>query len=113
MLLALSVMLRPSDIAPRSQNIEEDVLYSNKFSREWLYFDENYLEIYLFGIKNDYKCTGFRVQIPWASEGMVCPVQTLQVYLQKTKGLVQAKGPVFLMLCKPYVGLVHLELRLC
>ena len=53
MLLALSVMLRPSDIAPRSQNIEEDVLYSNKVSREWLYFDENYLEIYLFGIKND------------------------------------------------------------
>ena len=99
MLLAITVMLRPSDVAPHSVNASDEVVRKNQFRRSWLDFsDSKYLRMYLFGIKNDYQHDGFCVFIPYASEQVVCPVLALQTYLDKTKHLVKPDGPVFLTL---------------
>ena len=105
-LLALSVMLRPSDIAPKSKSVQEECLMGNQFKRSWLDFSVNgYLVLYLFGNKNDYKREGFRVCIPESSDKQVCPVKTLHEYVQRTQRQVDGDGPVFLSLQKPFNGL--------
>ncbi len=101
-LLSLCAMLRPSDIAPISRKV---------FSRDWVkVMDDGQLEIYLHGIKNDYKLDGFRVIIQPTSEAVLCPIATLTFYLARTA--IHAKAcssssspPVFLSLKPPFTAL--------
>ena len=52
-LLAIAVMLRPSDIAPRSLIVSEENLV---MSTDQVVFDQQgSAKLYFFGIKNDYK----------------------------------------------------------
>ena len=103
-LLSLTVMLRPSDIAPRSESWKDCTLVNNHFRRSSLDFDsnQNYLQMYFFGIKNDYGRDGFSVNIPRASDTRVCPVETLKEYLNRTSKKVGLQGAVFVGLNRPY-----------
>ncbi len=94
-LLALSAMLRPSDIAPTSGTI---------FSRKAVnILDNGAIEMYLHGIKNDSDRDGFRVVVRPSANAEVCPVQALSLYLSRTAiHAGGSEGGVFLQLTKPF-----------
>jgi hypothetical protein len=108
-LMALVFMLRPSDIAPRSQL--SDPTSGNKrnivFSVDNLDFSpDGGLTVTFHGIKNDYDRDGFTVTLPPLPPALVKfnPVLSLQDYIKATS--VQRSSvpynPVFLTLNKPY-----------
>ena len=79
-LMSLAFMLRPSDVAPHSRNCKESVLMPNVFRRSSLNFTaDGFLEVYFFGIKNDYEREGFHVRLPQAASTVVCPVRALRI----------------------------------
>jgi hypothetical protein len=84
-LLALTLMLRPSDVAPNSVLFDSVTGKSAKcvFTLDQLDFQDNGVEVTLFGIKNDMQRKGFQVMLPKASEFKLDPVQTLQDYTQQ------------------------------
>ena len=70
-LLASTLMLRPSDLAPKSLIFDSSDGSSHKsvFSEQQIHFDENGgMDILFHGIKNDYDRDGFKVHLPAASE---------------------------------------------
>ena len=79
-LLALCLMLRPSDLAPKAACIRSGELKNLRLDRIQ-FLQDGSASIYLHGIKNDYKCDGFRVYLMPASVGKVCPVAALREYL--------------------------------
>ncbi len=97
-LFALTTMLRPLDIAPRSGLI---------FRRSAISSDEEGgLVIYFHGTKNDSDRDGFRILLRPASDTDICPVATLLQYMTRT--VLQAKGcggPVFVSLRPPFTPL--------
>ncbi len=99
-LLSLCAMLRPSDIAIRSGYV---------FKRSMVRtLPDGHLEIYLHGIKNDYKRDGFRLVLPCASDAQVCPVLALTVYMARTAIQSRVKtgdGPVFMTIKPPFKAL--------
>ena len=108
-LMALALMLRPSDIAPKA------VLYSPStgvsstmvFGRDQVQFKaDGTASITLHGIKNDSDRAGFIVCLTPSSIEAVCPVRTLQEYLKRTQPQVtDPDRPVFLTLKRPYKAL--------
>ena len=105
-LLGLSVMLRPSDVAPKSIHAEDEHFSPNEFTRQNIEFRKDDMVLYLFGIKNDYKRDGFRVVLPRLENTKLCPVDALETYIIRTDSKVKAKNAaVFLSLMKPYQGL--------
>ena len=104
-LLALTLMLRPSDIAPKSvyfdavSNTSKPVI----FSTDNLCFAEGNLTVTFHGIKNDTSRSGFEVTIPSSVEEKLDPVQTLHSYIEKTqKYRPEVVKPVFLSLNPPF-----------
>ena len=57
--------------------------------------------LYLHGVKNDYSRDGFCVCVNLASDPAICPVRTLEDYLERTSGAGH-KGPVFVSLKDVY-----------
>ena len=101
-LLALTIMLRPSDIAPRSVHIlQQGIVNSNVFTHDKVFFMEQGMVLYLHSVKNDYSRDGFRVCVNLASDPVICPVRTLEDYLERTSG-AGPKGPVFVSLKDVY-----------
>jgi hypothetical protein len=105
-LLALSVMLRPSDIAPRSVVYDpvtkkvSNVLFTTDQIK---FLDNGSMKITLFGIKNDTSRTGFEVIVPPHSNLHLCPVECLRVYIHRTQSFRDRKlKPVFLSLVRPF-----------
>ena len=85
-LFALSAMLRPSDISPRSVQIVSEKTIPCMFKRSQIKFLENgCLEVHLHGVKNDTDRDGFHIFIQPVSERKVCPVDAMAVYVDKTK----------------------------
>ena len=76
-LLALTAMLRPSDIAPNARQLNSHGECRVVFSVNQLIFSKHDVKITFFGIKNDTARTGFDVQIPRSRNDKVDPVQTL------------------------------------
>ena len=73
-LLAISLMARPSDLAP-----------ANELKRSQVFFNaDGSLTIQLLGIKNDYKRRGFEVRIDRASNVQVDPVICLKTYIDRS-----------------------------
>ncbi|XP_033762656.1 uncharacterized protein LOC117344118 [Pecten maximus] len=105
--LSITAMLRPSDIAPKSETFNRDIGAIEKvvFSTKQLQFLENgSVKIKFFGIKNDSSRDGFEVTIPnKTTSRKLDPVQTLRDYIDKTEQ-VRDKGssPVFLSLKYPH-----------
>ena len=109
-LLALTFMLRPSDVAPRAHFLNPDsqemvnMLFSDK---QVSFLESGELAITFHGIKNDSDRDGFRVIIPPASETKLDPVLALKTYMRETdQSRAQVPGsPVFLTLRRPFRGL--------
>ena len=103
-LLALTLMLRPSDLAPKSLIFDSSDGSSHKsvFSEQQIHFDENGgMDILFHGIKNDYDRDGFKVHLPAASEefAQVDPIQCLKDYMSVTQDIRQSipDRPVLLL----------------
>lgn len=104
-LMALCLMLRPSDIAPRAVKVQGGSVVKYQFTTDMLLFlDNGSVEVYLSGIKNDYHRDGFRVYLRPSSVAKVCPVKALKLYLQRTGGMVVVR-PVFTPLRYPFDAL--------
>lgn len=106
-LLALTLMLRPSDIAPKSVQYDCDNNISMRlvFQESQVTFCDDGVKIVFLGIKNDTSRSGFEVFLPRGSVPQLDPVSALQVYMDRTRTMrATANGAVFLTLTKPYLG---------
>lgn len=105
-LLALSLMLRPSDIAPKgkvynkqTKRLETRIMTTDQIR----FFTDGSMKVTLHGIKNDYHRDGFEVRINKASEPSLDPVKTLQVYIERTAQFRNGRTrPLFIALKKPF-----------
>ena len=108
-LLALTLMLRPSDVAPKATFITKDLECRQfTFSADQVSFhDTGHVSITLHGIKNDYDRDGFEIKIPPAREPKLDPATALRVYMERTalQRLTTEDNAVFLTLTKPHHGL--------
>ena len=107
-LVALSFMIRPSDIAPRTELFDPVLSKISPYilSRKNVNFHtDGSLSLTFFGIKNDSNRSGFEVRIPPSENAKVDPVSTLKCYIERTSQLTSTDGPVFLSLTKPYIGI--------
>lgn len=102
-LLAIALMLRPSDVAPNATFFDKESLEEKKiiFSTDMLNFRDNGVEVTLFGTKNDLERKGFVVFLPGHSDRDVDPVQTLKFYLERTAQFRRHKA-VFISLKAPF-----------
>jgi len=104
-LLAMTLMLRPSDAAPKG------VVYTDKgveklvFSTDQVDFHETSATFTLFGIKNDTARKGFQVTIPRGNIVKIDPICTLQDYISRTSRNRGQHGPVFMSLKAPFAAL--------
>ena len=108
-LLALTFMLRPSDIAPRSVVMDPQTGAKHRviFSVDHITFpDQGGMQVVFHGIKNDYDRDGFTVKIPESPDidPKIDPVQCMKSYIQRTDHIRhQISGkPVFLTLNAPF-----------
>lgn len=107
-LLALTVMLRPSDVAPRAESIDITSGIASRFimtTKQLKFEEDGSLTLWLHGIKNDASRDGFQVNIPPASDIKVDPVETLRTYIRRTAAVRPKSDALFLTLRQPYNGL--------
>ena len=109
-LLALSLMTRPSDLAPKATIFDAETGTKEPlvFARNQVTFHEDGSATFrFFGIKNDHSRTGFEVRIPGSLDPKVDPIRTLSFYFEKTGPLVGGSptAPVFISLRPPYKGI--------
>ena len=105
-LLAIALMLRPSDIAPNATFFEKDSHEEKKltFTTDMLNFSDNAVEVTLFGIKNDLERKGFVVSLPIHMDTSICPVLALRCYITRTE-LFRRDKAVFIALKAPFGAL--------
>lgn len=108
-LLALTIMLRPSDVAPKAQLFHSNTGESSQvvLSVNDLRFDEKGVTLFLHGTKNDTDRSGFEVYIPRASTPKLDPVVALSTYVDRTSKLRPEDGALFLPLRPPYKAITH------
>lgn len=103
-LLALTLMLRPSDIAPNSVLFDDSsgLTLKQNFTLKNIVFEKDHLKVTFFGIKNDAQRKGFEVILPKSNVVKIDPVQTLYDYVERTREHRGQDGPVFISLRCPY-----------
>jgi len=104
-LLALALMLRPSDIAPKALHSENNHVEQICFSVKQVEIQTDSAKFTFFGIKNDTSRSGFEVMIPRAKDAKLDPIGALECYIEKTSSHRAPDGPVFLSLKAPYTPL--------
>jgi hypothetical protein len=108
-LLALVMMLRPSDAAPRALVYDSDTDNYKRliFSTDNIVFHEDgSATVSLHGIKNDYKRDGFHVRIDHTGGGKLDPVLSLKDYIKRTAHIRPPDAkPLFLTLNRPFQGI--------
>lgn len=107
-LLALCLMLRPSDVAPKGVQFNASDMTVDKliFSKNMVSFQEDSMLIWLHSIKNDTSRKGFEVSVPRASVKKLDPVDCLQYYIEKTDCHRSVENnAMFLGLNKPHKAL--------
>jgi hypothetical protein len=104
--MALVVMLRPSDIAPKGVFFNPTTRASEQlvFGRQHVEFHaDGSVSMTFMGIKNDQSRCGYKVLIRPHSDAKMDPVQALRTYMQRTSHAQQELGnPVFVALQAPY-----------
>ena len=102
-LLALYLMLRPSDIAPHSVHTGVSI-QKNLFTLRNLNFKEDSLVVTFFGIKNDLKRNGFEVTLFPHKNIKLDAISALRSYIDRTSEERSTSGSeaVFIALRKPY-----------
>lgn len=107
-LLALALMARPSDLAPKAVQLDPHTLSETKvvFSVHNVQFlDDGSMIVKMFGIKNDTDRSGFTIKIP-KGESHVDPVCTLKDYIYRTRHQrPEPEKPIFISLNRPYSAL--------
>ena len=106
-LLALTLMLRPSDVAPKAVKFDP-VSHSATtivFSVNHICFnDDGSLSATFFGIKNDTDQSGSEVKLPPTKVKRLDPVGTLRCYVERTAAIrsQSSDNAVFLPLQAPF-----------
>ena len=105
-LLALSLMLRPSDIAPKGEVFNSFSGESSNFilTTDMLNFSNDGVSITLMAIKNDSSRDGFEIFLPSIQNSKLDPVQTLKDYIRKSEPF-RSDGAVFISLKRPFNAL--------
>ncbi len=108
--MALTLMLRPSDIAPKSVILSQEGSWNNVFTLSQIHrCDGGALCIVLHGTKNDYHRDGQEVYLrPCVQDALMCPVQALDLYqeLLSDMGISRRpQDPVFVTLRPPFHAL--------
>ena len=105
-LLAIALMLRPSDVAPlaRYYDVDSGVVSRFVMSTDQITFcSDGSVSISFLGIKNDLHRSGFVVTLPPGSDAAADPVGTLRSYIARTeRWRCPVTKPLFLALNKPY-----------
>lgn len=86
-LLAIVLMLRPSDVAPKATSFDISAGIASRFtmSTDHVNFGaDGSATVCFFGIENDTQRTGFEVTLPPSSDVQVDPVRALRVYIDRT-----------------------------
>lgn len=109
-LMALSFMLRPSDIAPRGQSfVPQDLSSTNMtFSAEQVCFHDNGdVSVTFHAIKNDSLRDGFKVTLSKCSDNKLDVASALRCYMSRTDALRRSipSCPVFISLQRPFHAL--------
>ncbi len=108
-LLSLSLMLRPSDIALNSLVKEKNQLVPRIFHQSQIVQQGEVMLITLFGNKNDYSRDGQQVVLQPSSDRVMCPVRALQDYcacMDRVLGSLHVRDrPVFMTLQRPFHAL--------
>lgn len=108
-LFAITAMLRPSDIAPKSVIFDPSTGSQRRitFNKDQIVFTDNGdAKITFLGTKNDTTRTGFQVILRKATDSKIDPVRTLKDYIARTDAYRHSSSdPVFLTLAAPYRAL--------
>lgn len=104
-LLALVIMLRPSDVAPKAKvydSMTKKLVKTFMRTDQVRFLQDGSMKIVLHGIKNDYHRDGFEVLVNPASDPQLDPVRAMQLYIQRTAHIRPISRPLFLSLKSPY-----------
>jgi hypothetical protein len=103
-LMALLLMLRPSDIAPKAVHFDGESGTSSNFvfSTHNVEFCDDGAKITFHGIKNDTSRAGFSVFLQATEEDKLNPVLALKEYISRTNNIRPESCPVFLTLTSPH-----------
>ena len=105
-LLAISLMLRPSDVAPRSKkySLETNSMETMLFKVNQIQFHEDgSATLMLHGIKNDYMRDGFQIELDKNEAQKLDPVSVIREYINRTSPQRSSdEDAVFLSLNAPY-----------
>ena len=93
--LALTTMLRPSDIASNARQLNSNGGCRVVFSVNQRLFSKHDVKITLFGIKNDTARTGFEVQIPRSSNDKWILCRPFRIILRAQILIGRPTGPFF------------------
>ncbi len=105
LLLALSLMLRPSDVAPHAKVYipQSDTFRPQTFSTDYLTFNEDgSVNVTVFAVKNDVGRKGFNVLLPKHEDPLLDPVSCLKLYIEKSDMYRGDNRAVFLSTKSPY-----------
>ena len=112
-LLALALMLRPSDIAPLARRYDAgtDIVSDFVMSTDQFQFTEDgAVKVTFLGVKNDTQRTGFQVTLPPSTDPKLDPVGALRTYLSLTDSVrCRITKPAFLTLVRPFVAVSRLR----
>ena len=105
-LLALVLMTRPSDLAPKAKLFDPQSMTSKSvvLSVDDIHFnDQGSVTITFCGIKNDTQRQGFDVSIPPSSDIVLDPVSCLRTYIAKTVQYRKSQdNPLLISLKAPF-----------
>ena len=105
-LLAIALMLRPSDIAPQACSFNADSGVSSRFvmsTDQVTFCSDGSVKVSFLGIKNDLHRTGFVVTLPPGADVMSDPVDALRSYIACTdRWRCPVTKPLFIGLHRPY-----------
>ena len=109
-LLSLYLMLRPSDIAPKSVLFDpsDHSVQNNMFTTDHVTFHDDGSATFMFlGVKNDLHRSGFKITLQPHSDHMLDGVSAIRCYIDRTQSIRQMcnSNAVFLSLVPPYHSL--------
>ena len=108
-LLAIALMLRPSDIAPQARTFHADSGVSSRFvmsTDQVTFCSDGSVKVSFLGIKNDLHRTGFVVTLPPGADVLTDPVDALRSYIASTdRWRCPVTKPLFIGLHRPYAAI--------
>ena len=109
-LLALCLMARPSDLAPKGVHFDPVTMSARQMDLsidQVSFHNDGSMTITFFGIKNDHDRSGFEVRLPGVDNPKVDPVRCLKVYIERTTDIRTKHGSkaIFIQLCSPFQGI--------